>query len=144
MTAVQHPTPTSPASSAVMKGNKGADTAQELQVRAHLHRVGYRFRKNLTVEAGDLRVRPDIVFPRRRVAAFLDGCFWHRCPAHGTQPRSNIEYWSAKLDGNVRRDRLVDEGLRAEGWTVIRIWEHVSPEEAAGRIGAAVDLWGVG
>jgi DNA mismatch endonuclease (patch repair protein) len=142
VTAARYPTPSSAAASAVMRGNRGSDSAQELRVRAHLHRLGYRFRKNLAVEAGGLRVRPDIVFPRRRVAAFLDGCYWHRCPTHGTTPRSNAEYWSAKLEGNVKRDRVVDERLRAEGWTVIRIWEHVPPEDAADRIGAAVDRWG--
>jgi DNA mismatch endonuclease (patch repair protein) len=68
--------------------------------------------------------RPDFVFPRERVAIFVDGCFWHGCRWHGRKPGSNQEYWDAKLERNRRRDRLVTRALRALGWRVIRIWEH--------------------
>ena len=64
---------------------------------------------------------------RRRVAVFVDGCFWHRCPEHLTDPRTNSSYWAAKLDRNVARDRRNDAALEAAGWLVVRVWEHESP-----------------
>jgi DNA mismatch endonuclease (patch repair protein) len=72
------------------------------------------------------------------VALFVDGCFWHGCPEHGTTPRSNSDYWAPKLAGNVARDRDTDRKLADLGWTVIRAWEHEAPEEVAGRVGDAV------
>ena len=83
-------------------------------------------------------MRPDIVFTRQRVAVFIDGCFWHRCPEHGNSPRANTAYWEAKLERNVARDERVDRALQAAGWTVLRLWEHLKPEEAIGRIVAAL------
>ena len=136
------PPPSSVAATAVMQGNVGRDNRPEVLVRSAVHRAGLRFRKNQRIPFDGGSVRPDIVFSRRRVAIFLDGCYWHRCPVHGTAPRTNAEYWAAKLDGNVARDIHVTERLRAQGWTVVRIWEHVAPEEAARRIVAAVDRWG--
>lgn len=85
-----------------------------------------------------LRSSPDVVFPRLRLAVFLDGCFWHRCPEHGTPPRANADYWRTKLDRNVARDRFNDEALRTAGWEVVRVWEHEDPCEAAERIADAV------
>lgn len=67
---------------------------------------------------------PDFVFPRKKVAIFVDGCFWHCCPIHGTVPASNRAFWQAKLQRNVQRDRVVVRRLRALGWRVIRIWQH--------------------
>lgn len=99
-------------------------------MRSALHACGYRFRKNVRVAAGDLQVRPDIVFPKRRVAVFLDGCFWHHCPAHGNMPNANSSYWRAKLQRNVERDSQVEKALAADGWTVVRIWEHVDISHA--------------
>jgi DNA mismatch endonuclease, patch repair protein len=64
------------------------------------------------------------VFANYRVAVFMDGCFWHSCPSHGTHPGHNADYWLPKLERNVQRDLLVTEALRESGWTVIRIWEH--------------------
>lgn len=72
-------------------------------------------------------VRPDFVFRTLRVAVFVDGCFWHGCPLHGTKPRRNAAFWKAKLEGNQKRDRLVSRRLRKEGWRVLRIWEHELP-----------------
>jgi len=74
------------------------------------------------------------VFTRKRVAVFVDGCFWHRCPAHATTPARNREFWEGKFAANVERDRDTDDRLRALGWTVIRVWEHESPEHAADRV----------
>jgi len=69
-------------------------------------------------------VRPDFVFARARLALFIDGCFWHGCPLHGSQPRNNAAFWQAKIDGNRRRDRRNRVALRALGWTTIHVWEH--------------------
>ena len=67
---------------------------------------------------------PDFVFRERKIAIFVDGCFWHGCPVHRTIPATNRDFWAAKLDRNVKRDRLVNRTLRKAGWTVIRIWQH--------------------
>lgn len=74
------------------------------------------------------------MFTRQRIAAFIDGCFWHCCPVHGTQPRLNAEYWEPKLRRNVERDRETDDALRAAGWLVLRFWEHEPPALVADRI----------
>jgi DNA mismatch endonuclease (patch repair protein) len=86
----------------------------------------------------DRRRRVDIVFPRERVAVFVDGCFWHSCPDHATHPRANAEFWRSKLQRNVDRDRDTDGRLEALGWTVLRFWEHEDPGAAADRIEAVV------
>jgi DNA mismatch endonuclease, patch repair protein len=70
-----------------------------------------------------LRVRPDFVFRRQRVAVFVDGCFWHGCPRHATRPVGHRKFWDAKLARNKARDREVNRALRHAGWTVLRIWE---------------------
>src|SRR5213593_4670757 len=119
-----------------MKGNRGTDTKPEVLVRSALHRAGLRFRKNRRLRLAKGSVRADVVFPIDRIAIFIDGCYWHRCPDHGTDPQTNRKYWRAKLDGNVRRDAVVTAALRADGWTVLRIWEHVPPDEAVSHIGA--------
>ena len=116
-----------------MQGNRGRDTTPELELRRQLHRRGLRYRVDARVDRG-IRSRPDIVFPSARVAVFVDGCFWHRCPRHGTAPAVNSEYWRAKLARNVERDRETDQLLAAAGWRVIRIWEHERPDAAAVRI----------
>jgi DNA mismatch endonuclease (patch repair protein) len=85
-----------------------------------------------------MHVRPDIVFTACKIAVFVDGCFWHCCPQHGRQPRVNSGYWSPKLQRNVERDRAADAALRSDGWTVVRIWEHVAIEDAVETIQAAL------
>src|SRR5690606_9690758 len=87
-----------------------------------------------------IRTRPDIVFPRARVAVFVDGCFWHCCPEHATYPRSNARAWREKLRKNVLRDRETDRLLSDAGWVVVRVWEHEDPAEAADRIQQVVKL----
>src|SRR5690242_7337722 len=115
-----------------MKGNTGKDTKPEIALRSALHRRGLRFRKNLLIRTpSGVKVRPDVVFPRARVAVFVDGCFWHSCPQHATTPRRNGEFWQTKLQANVRRDRLVDQALIGDGWNLLRVWEHEEPESAA-------------
>ena len=82
--------------------------------------------------------RPDFIFPRLRVAVFVDGCFWHGCPDHGTQPKSNAAWWAEKIRSNMKRDRDTDSRLAVEGWTLIRIWEHEAPDVAAACVVEAV------
>lgn len=86
----------------------------------------------------DVRSRADLVFRSARVVVFVDGCFWHRCPVHATTPRANAAFWEAKFRRNVARDRRIDAELAARGWTVVRVWEHEAPAEAAARVDAAV------
>jgi DNA mismatch endonuclease (patch repair protein) len=116
-----------------MRGNRGKDTTPEIGLRSALHRRGLRFRKHFR-PLENVRCVADIAFPRRRLAVFVDGCFWHRCPIHGVSPTSNSAYWQAKLDRNVQRDRRNDALLAAAGWTVLRVWEHEDLEAAADRV----------
>ena len=85
------------------------------------------------------RRRADIVFVASRVAVMVDGCFWHACPVHATWPKANADWWRAKIEANQQRDRETDAALEAAGWTVVRVWEHESTEEAARRVIEAVD-----
>ena len=121
-----------------MQANRSRDTGPELALRSELHRRGFRFRKNFVIRAGGMRTSADIVFTRPRLAVFVDGCFWHRCPEHATNPKANSSYWLSKLENNVRRDRRVDTELTAHGWKILRVWEHELPADAADRITAAL------
>ncbi|MGN6275175.1 MAG: very short patch repair endonuclease [Solirubrobacterales bacterium] len=121
-----------------MRANRRADTAPELALRSELQRLGLRFRKDLALKLSAGRVRPDIVFTRAKIAVFVDGCFWHRCPEHGQMPKANRNYWAPKLARNVERDRRNDAALIEDGWRVIRFFEHVSAQEAAGVVRKAV------
>jgi DNA mismatch endonuclease (patch repair protein) len=85
-----------------------------------------------------LRREADIVFRRARVAVFVDGCFWHGCPEHATEPKRNASFWADKIDSNRLRDRETDLLLDRAGWLPIRVWEHEAPGEAADRIEIAV------
>jgi DNA mismatch endonuclease (patch repair protein) len=118
---------------AAMKGNAAMATRPEKAIRSLLHRRGLRYRVNAAPERG-IRCRADLVFRKARVAVFVDGCFWHRCPDHGTSPSMNSSYWQAKLDRNVARDQRQRASLEAAGWTVVRIWEHEAPAAAAERV----------
>lgn len=113
------------------------DTSAERTLRAALHTRGLRYRIHVRPEP-DLRRIADIVFTKSRVAVFVDGCFWHGCPEHATYPRRNGEWWAAKLARNKERDAETNRFLSLRGWTVIRVWEHEAPEEAAERIARAV------
>ena len=132
-----NPGPSPPASSRDalkrMKSQRQWDTKPEIQLRSLLHRMGFRYRVNIAPLPG-MRSRADIVFPRLKVAIFVDGCFWHSCPHHGTLPKKNAKWWRAKLAANVTRDRDVNEFLNQQGWEVVRIWEHEAPEDAARHI----------
>ena len=85
--------------------------------------------------------KPDFVFPKSRIAVFVDGCFWHGCPKHGNMPKNNREFWEQKINANRKRDRMVSRKLRSEGWSVQRIWEHdiKKPERCAAKIARALN-----
>ncbi|MGI5166601.1 very short patch repair endonuclease [Spirillospora sp. CA-253888] len=120
-----HPRPASEGRSRNMRANRRTDTKPEIALRRALHAHGYRYRKDFRLDLpGGVRVRPDIVFTARKVAVFVDGCFWHVCPEHGREPTSNEWYWTPKLRRNVERDRAADAALKAAGWQVVRLWEH--------------------
>lgn len=123
---------------ASMLGNRRTGTKPETALRSALHDAGLRFRKDYRLDLGDVKPRPDIVFTRARVAVFVDGCYWHCCPEHGTQPKSNADYWTPKLARNVDRDREHDRALTEAGWTVVRIWEHVPVADAVRTVRRAV------
>ena len=122
-----------------MRANRRTDTKPELALRRALHRLGYRYRKDyrLDLDSGR-RVRPDIAFTARKVAVFVDGCFWHACPQHGSKPRANEWYWGPKLLKNVERDRVNDAALILAGWTVVRLWEHVPVNDAVATVVTAL------
>lgn len=115
------------------KGNK----TTELALAAAFRRAGIKgWRRHVVIKlalgprlaqregSAHLRVRPDFVFRRERVAVFVDGCFWHRCPLHSKIPANNREFWEKKLSRNVVRDKFVDRELKKAGWRVWRVWEH--------------------
>jgi DNA mismatch endonuclease, patch repair protein len=121
-----------------MRAIRRTDTKPEVVLRRALHTRGYRYRKDYRLDLDGRRVRPDIAFPARKVAVFVDGCFWHGCPEHGSRPRANEWYWGPKLTRNAERDRAGDAALTLAGWTVIRLWEHVPLEEAIATIVTAL------
>jgi DNA mismatch endonuclease, patch repair protein len=112
-----------------MRSNRSRDTIVELSFRSALHRAGLRFRKHRR-PLSDVRCEADVLFPIERLAIFIDGCFWHGCPIHATRPAINRDWWAAKLDGNLERDRVNTARLQEAGWTVHRIWEHENVEVA--------------
>ncbi|MET9389568.1 very short patch repair endonuclease [Streptomyces sp. NPDC006624] len=125
--------PSSPAVTKRMSRQPRRDTPQELAVRQILHRAGLRYRIHVPVP-GMPRRSIDIAFTKYKVAVFLDGCFWHKCPNHTTSPKANAAWWRAKLDRNVMRDRETTEHLSALGWVVLRFWEHEVPTAVAERV----------
>lgn len=121
-----------------MSRQASKNTGVELAVRRLLHAAGLRYRVEYPVP-GMPRRRIDVAFPRAKVAVLIDGCFWHGCPRHATQPKANADWWRSKLERNMARDRETTEHLLAAGWTVLRFWEHMPAEEVAAAVRAAVD-----
>lgn len=113
-----------------MQLQRRVSTSPETALRRMLHGRGLRYRVASRVP-GLPRRTIDIAFPRAKVAVFVDGCFWHRCPVHYVAVKNNAAWWSAKLDANVARDQETTRALEALGWTVLRIWEHVPAADAA-------------
>ena len=102
-----------------MSHNRGRDTTPEVMLRKACFAVGLRY-----VLGARLFGRPDFVFPRSRVAVFVDGCFWHACPLHYQAPANRAGFWKEKVARNRARDERVTSRLAADGWTVVRVWEH--------------------
>lgn len=122
---------------ASMRGNRGKDTKPELILRSLLHGRGMRYRVDARPVA-EIRRRADLVFSGDRIAVFVDGCFWHGCPEHYRPAMRNADFWRQKIDGNRARDTETNDTLAAAGWTVIRVWEHDDPVQAATLIESAV------
>lgn len=116
-----------------MKGNRSRDTKPELAVRRLLHSAGLRYRVDFR-PLPRVRARADIVFTRQRVAVFIDGCFWHGCPAHYVASKTNADYWDEKISRNVARDLQIGRLLQDSGWTALRFWSHESPSVVAATI----------
>ena len=116
------------------KGNKDTELAMIQILRKH-YITGWR--RNQGVLG-----KPDFVFPKQRIALFVDGCFWHMCPKHFNMPKNNRAFWAKKLKGNRDRDKLVTRNLQQAGWRVIRVWEHelTKPERVAKRILRALQI----
>jgi DNA mismatch endonuclease (patch repair protein) len=121
-----------------MRSNKSRDTRPEIALRRELFRAGHRYRKHYFPWPRS-RNEVDIAFPGIRLAIFVDGCFWHGCVDHRSiRPKANATYWARKLDANIERDRETTAALVSSGWTVIRIWEHESTDDAVTLIGQAI------
>jgi DNA mismatch endonuclease, patch repair protein len=112
-----------------MQGNRSTNTKPEVLLRSALHRSGLRFFKNRR-PTPNVSCRVDILFPGSRLAVFVDGCFWHGCTEHGTQPKVNSDWWKQKFVTNRARDERNDRELHAAGWRVLHIWEHEPVDQA--------------
>lgn len=130
VTSRYEPWASSPAVRATMQGNRGRDTKPELAVRRAVHALGLRYRVDLR-PLPDLNRRADLVFTRAKVAVFIDGCYWHGCPLHGTTSRTNPDYWGPKIQQNRARDADTNARLQEAGWRVARYWEHEEPAAIA-------------
>jgi DNA mismatch endonuclease (patch repair protein) len=120
-----------PAVRARMQRQRTRDTAPELAIRRLLHAAGLRYRVDVAPLPG-MRRRADIVFGVARVAIFVDGCFWHGCPQHGSRTtHSNSRYWAEKIERNRSRDVDTDQRLTEVGWLPLRVWEHEDPRTVA-------------
>lgn len=133
MTEKGTPPPSSEAARRRMKAVRRTGTAAELALREALDAYGLIYEVD-TQPLPHLRRRADILFRRERIAVFVDGCFWHGCPEHGTQAKAHARFWAEKIERNKRRDEDTNRELEAAGWKVIRIWEHEDPREAAKEI----------
>jgi len=128
-----------PDRSRTMAAVRSKDTRPEMLVRRLTHRLGYRFR----LHRRDLPGHPDLVFPRRRAVVFVHGCWWHghSCSRGARTPKTNLDYWTAKIARNMQRDRASSEALLADGWHVLVLWEcEIKDEDAlAGRLRSFFD-----
>lgn len=113
-------------------------TQAEIDLRRALHAKGLRYRLHVSLLTKPRR-SADIVFPRARVAVFVDGCFWHGCPEHASWPKSNADFWRKKIETNRSRDADTDQRLNALGWKTVRIWEHEDAGDPASRIADLID-----
>ncbi len=121
-----------------MRSNRRRDTRPELAVRKLLHARGLRFRVDYPIRTSERTIRVDIAFPRAKLAVFIDGCFWHGCPEHGTMPKRNRDYWEAKIVRNRERDLHQTALLEEAGWHLMRFWTHELPNDIGGSISLRV------
>lgn len=111
----------------------GPKTSLERKLSGRLRALGLKHGMHYKKLPG----KPDIVFPDKKLAVFIDGCFWHKCPRHYIRPATRTAFWTGKIDGNVKRDRIVNRKLGKAGWRILRIWEHTmekSPEYVVSKI----------
>src|ERR1700679_2190736 len=130
-------TPSSPGVSERMSRVRRRDTAPELELRSELHRRGFRYRVDRRPLQG-VPSRADLVFGPAKVAVYVDGCFWHSCPEHGTMPRSNEAFWQDKLGRKQQRDAAVNDAWAAGVWNIVRIWKQEELVSAADGVEAVV------
>ena len=131
------PKPSSEDARRRMENQPQRDTRPELKIRSILHKLGFRYRVDYQPIKG-IRRRADVAFIGPRVAVFVDGCFWHGCPTHGTWPKSNPKFWRNKIKTNQKRDADTNKRLEEAGWKVVRIWEHEDPFDAARKIAETI------
>lgn len=125
----------------IMSRIKGKDTIAEVVFRKILVSQGIRYRLHYPIDG-----RPDVAIRSKKIAIFIDGCFWHKCPKCFRPPKSRKSYWTPKIQRNIERDKRVNELLRAKGWKVIRIWEHEvtrNPQKPLKRVLAVLDKAGI-
>jgi len=120
-----------------MRRTRRRDTSCEMAIRRELHAMGLRYRVDHPLPF-DRRRRADILFTKAKVAVFVDGCFWHGCPEHGTLPKANESWWKEKIDANKRRDTDTVRQLELLDWTVLRFWEHEDPAASAAATASCV------
>lgn len=133
--AVAYPEPSTAFATKIMRANPSRNTAPERKLRSLLHRSGRRYRVHLPIRVDQGRpIRADIAFTRIHFVVFIDGCFWHACPTHGSFPKANRTYWRPKLLENAKRDHRTNSRLRKAGWRVLRLWEHDDPVRMLGLI----------
>lgn len=111
--------------------NHRRDTRAEIEIRRRLHSSGARYRVDYAPDRKDRRRRADIVFTRAMIVVYVDGCFWHGCPIHYIEPKTNVGYWRPKIARNIARDAATTRSLESQGWTVLRYWEHEDPDTVA-------------
>jgi DNA mismatch endonuclease (patch repair protein) len=120
-----------------MQATRQRGTKPEQAFKLVFDSHGWSYLEDVAPVAG-LRSRPDFVFTGPRLAVYIDGCFWHSCPEHGTMPKRNQAWWADKLEANRRRDAEANRRLHEAGWTVVRFWAHDDPERAAGQLASAL------
>jgi DNA mismatch endonuclease, patch repair protein len=119
-----------------MRNIRSTNTLTELSLRKVLWRKGLRYRLHAKMPG-----KPDIVFRPVKIAVFVDGCFWHKCPKCYVEPATRKGFWLPKLEKNTKRDKAVNRMLRKQDWIVLRFWEHQirkSPEKVAHKIAISV------
>ena len=127
------PKPSSDAARKRMEAAKPKGTLPEIKLQSALEQVGVLFEVDVK-PIDNLQRRADILIRDERIAIFVDGCFWHGCPIHGTQAKANAKFWADKINRNKERDLDTNRRLAEDGWTVLRIWEHEDPKQISNQV----------